>query len=133
MKKSFMVISLVFLFCFTFSCQQAEEVAEEPGVDIEADIAAIKGLLDEFDAFENAGEPEKQVAIYYAEEAVRMPQDEPMLKGKAAILVRFKEGAEQYTSQIDNVAEDVQVDGDLAFMRGITTGSFTPKAGGEPI
>jgi hypothetical protein len=29
MKKLFMVIPLVFLLCFTFSCQQGEEVAEE--------------------------------------------------------------------------------------------------------
>jgi hypothetical protein len=29
MKKLFMVLPLVFLLCFTFSCQQGEEVAEE--------------------------------------------------------------------------------------------------------
>ena len=29
MKKLFMILSLVFLLCFTFSCQQGEEVAEE--------------------------------------------------------------------------------------------------------
>ena len=29
MKRLFMVIPLVFLLCFTFSCQQGEEVAEE--------------------------------------------------------------------------------------------------------
>jgi proline iminopeptidase len=35
MKKLFMILPLVFLLCFTFSCQQAEEVAEEPVVDVE--------------------------------------------------------------------------------------------------
>ena len=39
MKKLLMILPLVFLLCFTFSCQkQAEEVAEEPAVDIEATI-----------------------------------------------------------------------------------------------
>ncbi len=33
MKKLLMVFPLVFLLCLTFSCQQAEEVAEEPAVD----------------------------------------------------------------------------------------------------
>jgi pimeloyl-ACP methyl ester carboxylesterase len=35
MKKLFMVLPLVFLLCFTFSCQLGEEVAEEPVVDVE--------------------------------------------------------------------------------------------------
>jgi len=33
MKKLFIILPLVILFCFAFSCQQAEEVAEEPAVD----------------------------------------------------------------------------------------------------
>jgi pimeloyl-ACP methyl ester carboxylesterase len=37
MKKILLVFPLVFLLCFTFSCQkQVEEVAEEPVVDVEA-------------------------------------------------------------------------------------------------
>ena len=30
MKKLFVILPLVFLLCFTFGCQKAEEVAEEP-------------------------------------------------------------------------------------------------------
>ena len=115
MKKLFMILPLVLVFCFAFGCQKAEEVVEESVVDIEADITAIKGMLDQFDALLNAGEPEKLVSLNYAENAVRMPADESMLRGKEAIL------------------EDVQVDGDLAFMRGVNTGSLIPKDGGEPI
>jgi len=133
MKKLFMILPMVFLLCFAFSCQQAEEVAEEPAVDVEADITAIKGMLDQFDALLNAGEPEKLVSLNYAENAVRMPADEAMLRGKAAILAWFKEKDELYTHQLDNVVEDVKVDGDLAFMRGVNTGSLIPKDGGEPI
>jgi len=40
-KKLFMVIPLVFLLCFTFGCQQAEEVAEEGLTEEEAN--AIMG------------------------------------------------------------------------------------------
>jgi hypothetical protein len=35
MKKLIMILPLIFLHCFAFSCQKAEEVAEEPAVDIE--------------------------------------------------------------------------------------------------
>ena len=128
-----MILPLVFLLCFTYGCQKAEEVAEEPVVDVEADIAAIKGMLDQFDALVNAGEPERLVSLNYAENAVRMPSNEPMLKGKAAILAWFKEGAEQYTWQLDNVMVEVKVDGNLAYSRGTATGTRTAKAGGETL
>ena len=129
-----MVLPLVFLLSFTFSCQeQVEEVAEEPAVDVEADVKALKALSDKFDALLNAGDSEGLVALNYANDAVRMPPDEPMVKGKAAILEWFKQEAEQYTLQIDNVPEEVQVDGDLAFMRGTFSGTATPNAEGEPF
>jgi len=45
MKKLLMILPLVFLLCFTFGCQQGEEVAEEAMVaalteeDVEANNA----------------------------------------------------------------------------------------------
>ena len=48
MKKLPMIIPLVFLFCFTFSCQKAEEVAEEPAVDVEAEKANIRTVFDQY-------------------------------------------------------------------------------------
>ena len=131
MKKLFMILPLVLLLCFTFGCQKSEEVAEEAVVDVEADVEAIKALLDEFDALMNAGDTEKLVSQNYADAAVRMPPNEPMLKGKAEILAWFQKGAEQYTYQIDNVIVDVKVDGNLAYSRGIASGTRTLKAGGE--
>ncbi|NIM59869.1 MAG: hypothetical protein GTO16_13160, partial [Candidatus Aminicenantes bacterium] len=50
MKKLLSVIPLVILLCFTFGCQQGEEVAEEPVVDVEADIAALKKIEEEWTA-----------------------------------------------------------------------------------
>ncbi len=46
MRKLFLVIPLVFLFCFTFGCQrQVEEVAEEPVVDVAAEKEAVAETL----------------------------------------------------------------------------------------
>ncbi len=133
MKKLFMVLPLVFLLCFTFSCQKGEEVAEEPAVDIEADIAAINGLIDEFETSFNVGDMEKLVSQFYAEEAVSFPFDQPMLRGKAEILSWFKKQGEPGTFQLDYVVENVHVDGDLAYMYGTSSGTVTPKANGEPL
>jgi uncharacterized protein (TIGR02246 family) len=41
MKKFLIIIPLVILISFTFSCQKGEEVAEEPAVDIEAEKQAV--------------------------------------------------------------------------------------------
>lgn len=133
MKTSLLAVSLVFLLCFAFGCQKAEEVAEEPTVDVEADIAAIKDLLDEFEASLNAGDMEKLVSLNYAEEAVSFPFDQPMLRGKTEILSWFKKEAEPKTFQLDYVAEDVHVEGGLAYMYGTASGTVTPKATGEPM
>jgi len=127
MKKLLMILPLVFLLCLTFSCEQGEEV------DIEADVKVLKALLDERDALYSAGNTEGIVSLYYAEDAVRMPPEKPMLKGKAAILEEFKIRSEHYTYKPDNVVEDVQVNGDLAFMRGTLGGTVTPKAEVEPF
>ncbi len=62
-----------------------------------------------------------------------MHPEKPMLKGKAAILEESKKRTEFYTFQPDVVVEDVQVDGDLAFMRGTLGGTVTPIAEVEPF
>ena len=136
MKKLLMIIPLVTLLCFTFSCQQAEEAYEEkPAVDIEADVEAIKGMVDEWMALAIAGDFERLVSFYYAEDAVMMPANAPNREGREAILSDFKKENEKYdSSQLDSsITEDVRVSGDLAMVRGADTGINTPKGGGEPI
>jgi ketosteroid isomerase-like protein len=134
MKKLLMIFPLVFLICFTFSCQQSEEVAEEPVVDVEADVAAIKASLDEWVALYNAGDFNKIMSIYYAENAVKMPPNIPMLVGKEAILSQHKLGREQNDEFCESsFVQDVRLSGDLAVVRGVDTGTITPKSGGEPI
>ncbi len=134
MKKFLTIIPLVFLLCFTFSCQQGEEVAEEPAVDVLADVEAIKALGEEWLALTNAGDFDRLMSIYYAENPVQMPPNEPIRKGKEAILSGLKKSREQSDEHCDSsVTEDVLVYGDLAVARGTDTGTITPKVGGEPI
>ncbi|MEE8604693.1 MAG: nuclear transport factor 2 family protein [Candidatus Aminicenantaceae bacterium] len=48
MKKLLLILPLVFLLCFSFSCQKGEEVAEEPVVDVEAEKANIQSVFDQY-------------------------------------------------------------------------------------
>ncbi len=135
MKKSLMIIPLVILLCFAFSYQtQAEEAAEEPALDVEADVEAIKALGDKWLALFNAGDFDRLMSIYYAENPVQMPPNEPIRIGKEAILSGLKKSREQFDEHCDSsVTEDVRVSGDLAVARGTDIGTNTPKVGGEPI
>ncbi len=133
MKKLLMILPLAFLLCFTFSCQQGEEVAEEPVVDVGAEIAAIKALNDEWLALYNAGDFDTLVSIFYAENAVQMSPNTPILEGKEAILSSLKKSREESEEHCESsVTEDVLVYGDLAVARGTDTGTTTPRDGGEP-
>jgi len=132
MKKLLMVIPLVFLLCFTFSCQKAEEAAEEPVVDVEADKEAIKKITDDFNAAFNAGDIDKLVSLF-TDDAVRIPPNEPALIGKEAIRGMFQQQLDQFTVQNEGVIVDLKVSGDLAFFRGSWTSINTPKDGGKPL
>ncbi len=132
MKKLLMFIPLVLVLCFTFGCQQAEEVAEEPVVDVEADVEAIKKIKDDFGAAMSAGNVDKVVSLY-ADDAVRIRPNKPPLVGKEAIRSSFQEYQDKFTVQSEGVIVDLKVSGDLAFFRGFWNSIDTPKDGGEPF
>jgi uncharacterized protein (TIGR02246 family) len=125
MKKSLMIIPLVILLCFTFSCQAYEE---KPAVDIEADVEAIKSLSDEIMKAYNEGDLEVLMAIV-AEDVVFMPPGEPTLIGKEAI--RNWHDFDKISFDVNITVEEVQVLGDWAFMRDIWIGTVTQKESGE--
>jgi uncharacterized protein (TIGR02246 family) len=130
MKKLFMVLPLVLLLSFTFSCQKAEEVAEEPVVDVTADVEAIKKLTVDFNTAMSAGNVDKLVSLY-TDDAVRVPPNKPPQVGKEAIRSSFQEYLDKFTVQNEGVIVDLKVSGDLAFMRGSWTSINTSKTGGE--
>ena len=66
---------------------------------------------------------------FYADNAVLMPPNQPVVIGKEAIRSRF-EGID-FTGELSSKEEDLQVSGDWAFMRLSYTESVTPQAGGE--
>jgi uncharacterized protein (TIGR02246 family) len=136
MKNLFMIMSLVCLLCFTFGCQQGEEVAEEatPGieVDVAADIEAIKKINEEYESAHNAGDINKFVSLF-TDDAVRFPAAGPALIGKKAIGDWLPQILDQYTVELKQVLVDFKVSGDLAFYHGTWTTTNTPKGGGEPF
>jgi uncharacterized protein (TIGR02246 family) len=135
MKNQILLVPLVFLLCFTFACQkQGKVVAKEPEVNVEADVTAIKALLDEWVQLYNAGDFDRLMSIFYGENSMLMSPNVSIRKGKEAILLWYQKASELNDEHVDSsVVEDVRVSGDLAVVRGIDTGTTTPRSGGEPV
>jgi ketosteroid isomerase-like protein len=135
MKKHLGVVPLVILLCLTSSCQrESQKVAKDPAANVEADVAAIKALLDEWIQLYNAGDFDRLMSIFYAENSILMSPNVSILKGKEAIRLWYQEAGESNIEHVNrSVAEDVCVSGKLAIAWGIDTGTTTPRSGGEPV
>lgn len=101
-------------------------------INIEADIAAIKNLTENYDAAINSGDLDSWMSLY-TDDAVRMQPYMPALSGKDAIRSLMQSFFEKYTIDLKETIEEVIVAGDWAFARGTFKYTLTPKAGGEPI
>jgi uncharacterized protein (TIGR02246 family) len=135
MKNHLLRISLVFLLCLTFACwKKGQEAARRPGANAEADAAAVKALIDEWVQLYNAGDFDRLVSIFYADNAILISPDMPPRKGKEAILLVYQKDDELNKEYVDSsVTEDVRISGDLAVAWGTDTGTSTPRSGGEPL
>ena len=134
MKKLLLILPLVFLLCFTFSCQkQVEEVAEEPVVDVEAEKAAVREMLNQYAIACNTGDFDLWISLW-ADDGVQMPPDTPARIGIEQIREAMKPAFDQMTLDITITSiEDAKVYGDLGLTRCEYTLDMTPKAGGETI
>jgi len=116
MKKLLMVIPLVILLCFTFGCQQGEEVAEEVGVKAlsNEDVAAIKETIQALVKASLAGDWDSFFATF-TEDVVWMWPNQPATEGLQALKERpsWVRAVEQEMSAIDIDGRD-----DLAYIRG---------------
>ena len=132
MKKYLSVIPLVLLLCFAVSCQEGEEVAEEPAMDVEADVEAIKGVIDDITRTWNEEDYEGYMALT-DDEAVFLLANGPTLKGIAEIRSLYSNSFNMNTFDLATTTEEIHVCGDLAFSRDSWKGSINPRDGSEPI
>jgi len=118
-------LSLVILLCFTFSCQQEEEVALS-----DDDVAAIKATTEAAILAINS-EDRTAHAELYTEDAVLMPPNLPMIRGREGIQA-WNEASPPIT---DFNLTIVEIDGcgDLAFVLGTYSMTIALEGIPEPI
>ena len=99
-------------------------------VDVEADIAAIEDLVNEYGATVNAGDLDLWISLW-ADDGIQMPPNAPAVIGKEQIRANNESMFAEFVLEMVVTNKEVRVAGDLAFARGTYTLSLTPKAGGE--
>ncbi|HEY7499139.1 MAG TPA: SgcJ/EcaC family oxidoreductase [Vicinamibacterales bacterium] len=95
---------------------------------------AIKAVADAYVKAALAGDA-KAIAALYTDDAIEMPPNQPMVKGKAAIeqfyVKEFGSGGKMNTFTIAHI--DTQVSGDQGYDVGTYQQSFTPKGAPSPL
>ncbi len=116
MKKLLMVIPLVILLCFTFSCKQAEEVAEEPAVDIAAEREAVLAVNSIFLEAVKAGDIDRLMSVF-ADDAIQTTSGDEFFRVRDGIRQMFEAAfADEERSTIWEVEKvEVSQSGDWAY------------------
>jgi uncharacterized protein (TIGR02246 family) len=123
LSKIILVITLAML-CFTLSCQKQ---------NTEADITAIKGMLDQYAVGCNTGDFDLWISLW-ADDGVQMPPDTPARMGKEQIREAMKPAFDQMNLDIAiHDIKEAKVYGDLELTVCTYTLKMAPKAGGETI
>ncbi len=116
---------------------------EQPGSALEApdtteaDIEAVTELVQKLHEQWTAGDVDAAMANF-ADGAVEMPSNEPVVIGKEAIRLRTAQHLSttgpwrsNYDAEYTSTVEDVQVSGDLAFVQTSNKEIWTPKVDGD--
>ncbi len=99
---------------------------------VEADIAAIEDVLNQYTLAMNTGDLELYLSLH-ADDIVKMPPNAPATFGQEDLRASTKPLFDTFTLEMAIYNEEIQVNGDWAFNRCTYTLTLAPKAGGEPI
>jgi uncharacterized protein (TIGR02246 family) len=124
-RRNLSVVCCIIAFLlFIYSCKKQ---------DTEADIAAIKGVLNQYAVACNTGDFDLWISLW-ADDGVQMPPDENSIIGKDQIREANKPGFDQMNLDIAITSiEGAKVYGDIGLTHCNYTLAVTPKAGGETV
>jgi uncharacterized protein (TIGR02246 family) len=90
-------------------------------------IELQKELTEQWDKAVNASDADA-VAAFYTDDALRMEQHKPALKGKEAIRTSFKSYFEENVLVVDDITTDVVISGEYAISNGTYTSDYRLKS-----
>ena len=134
MRKSALFVALVFILCLPVACRKGgDDECKQPEVGSEADISAIKALIQEWIKLYNAGDFERMVSVFYAEKATLLSPGEHPSTGAAEILAQYRRESLLNDEHVDSsLIQGIRVSGSLASAWGLDSGLTTPRDGSGP-
>jgi len=125
------VVRLLVLTSFAASVLVCQNAVAAHNAD--ADSAALRRLLGQFDRDVQHGNFESMMAIF-ADDAVVLGSGQPPIIGKAAVRAFWKSFLEQFNVQeaVHELGEVTNV-GSAVVLRGRARGTWVPKAGGDTV
>jgi uncharacterized protein (TIGR02246 family) len=93
---------------------------------------AVSKISSEYQAATNARDVSKLIGLY-ADDAIEMPPNQPMLRGKASIEGYYKKQFDEGTPKLMLEPMESAIAGTVAYEVGTYTQTITPKAGARPI
>ena len=114
------------------SATEAEPaIAEQAIAEAEMEAQIREAVFAWEDAYQT-GDMDRLMEIY-AEDAVSMPPNRPILEGKEVIAADFEQFFEEFTVDRQFSLLDIEIASDTAIRGGEWTQTFKPKTGGDSI
>ncbi len=125
MKKLLMILPLVFLFCFTFSCTKQAEVSALS----DEDVAAIKTTLDDYAQAVLADDTEA-ILEFFTEDSTAIAEG-ASIQGREAMKEEVFSKL-TYTA-LNQTIEEIDGRDDLAYVWGALSATMGPKGAPETV
>jgi uncharacterized protein (TIGR02246 family) len=127
MKSKTCLLVLAFLF-LAYACQSAETPQTESKVSTDVDVQVLKEMIERYDTSVNDVEAWLE---FYTDDVVQMPPQSSITFGKEAIRKNAEEFFSNNTGELSSTVEDIQISGDMAYLRVSYISSAAPKQGGD--
>jgi len=125
--KLFHIFVLSLIFTLFLSCTNETPPVEQ---SIEKDKEMITAVSnDRAEAFNNSDAA--GIAEHFTEDAILMAPGVPAMEGREAVRNYYQSIFDQYETELDSYYEEIKIDGDLAYGRGVAKVTLIPKNGTE--
>ena len=125
--RLFHIFLLSLIFTLFFTCTNEAPPAEE---NIEKDKEMITAVSDaRAEAFNNSDAA--GIAEHFTEDAILMAPGVPAMEGREAVRNYYQSIFDEYETELDSYYEEIKIDGDLAYGRGVAKVTLITTNGTE--
>jgi uncharacterized protein (TIGR02246 family) len=120
----FSLIGMLFISCANEEPTGLQSIQE----DKDTITAVSNARAEAFNNSDAAG-----IAEHFTEDAILMAPGVPATEGREAVRAYYQSIFDEYETELDSYYEEIKIDGDLAYGRGVAKVRLVPKNGSETM